>query len=798
VTSAAEVSTPIRRVVLGTCLLGVLASGIVVALAMTVWRDVTPAVPNEPWILLLAVALTAGGQLTYVRVRHGATYEELNFFEVALAVAILLLAPATALATTLTGMLVAEFVIRRGQWVKVAYNLGNYAVSSAMMIVTYRALLNVGEAVGGEEASTSLEARMAQVTSWWSMLSLVAASAVFTAVNLLLLAWLLGATTGASTREVLDEEWWLSALMAIGSVGIGFMAVALAFAAPAGLPFAFLPALALWYAYGASAQHAEARERNRWLVTLGGLLAQHGQGTAVLTQSAEAIRLIVGAPEACVLDPGDPNRKTDPRAERIVASVWSEPSPRTLSDAELPDGWRTGVVTRLDLGSAIPGALLLGSTEAYRASRVAGRSRGWSLDEADAPVLGALVAAVGSAMRAGAAFDALTEETAKLTAVVDNTSDGIAVIDEAGGVRLWSRTMANMTGVPLEALPPDPADAPPIVRALIDAALAAGEGDAPAHVHLHRSDGEDVEVSLVTVRVREKTAAASGGGGWVRILTAHDETRERRVERSQSDFIANVSHELKTPITPIKGYAVLLASSRGEGLSRERRAEALRAISHSADHLTRLVDELLVASQLREHARLQIVMEVADIGEVVSEAAANFPSMADRVVLHLPDAPLLVECDRFRAVQCLNNLLSNAEKYAPGEAPVEISVREVGRRVAIHVRDHGVGIPVSEQERVFDRFYRREDPFTTHTNGAGLGLHIARELAVAMGGALTLRSPAAGTGAEFVLELPRAGARHRPADPQPPPASHDEAHHGRPGWDGDGTMVPIEGRITTS
>ncbi len=95
-------------------------------------------------------------------------------------------------------------------------------------------------------------------------------------------------------------------------------------------------------------------------------------------------------------------------------------------------GWQTGFVTRLDMGTANPGALLIGSKDHYRRSRIAGRTRGWSLDEADAPVLGALVAAVGSAMRAGAAFNALSEETAKLTAVVDNTSDGIAMVDDAG------------------------------------------------------------------------------------------------------------------------------------------------------------------------------------------------------------------------------------------------------------------------------------------------------------------------------------------------------------------------------
>ena len=509
---------------------------------------------------------------------------------------------------------------------------------------------------------------------------------------------------------------------------------------------------------------------------LGGLLAQHGQGTTTLDEAAEAIRQIVGAPQMLVLQPGTDGGSGDLGTERILSSTWADPGPRPLDVDELPDGWQTGFVTRLDMGTANPGALLIGSKDHYRRSRIAGRTRGWSLDEADAPVLGALVAAVGSAMRAGTAFNALSEETAKLTAVVDNTSDGIAMVDDAGQVRLWSQTMARMTGVEADQISGQIDRAPTIVQTLINASRHLEKRPdgtpAPVRARLTRADGEELEVTISTVRVREATTSAnSDTTGWVSILTVHDETRERRVERMKTDFVATISHELRTPITPIKGYAHLL-ETRGERMTPEKRAAAAKVISDRADHLARLVDDLLMASKVSDGTRLAIEMDVEDLDVVVRLAVSSFPQMAGRITVELPEESVPVRCDRVRAVQCLSNLLANAEKYTPADSPIEIRAEVTGTQVHIHVRDRGPGIPVSEQARVFERFYRREDPFTMRTGGAGLGLHIARELAVAMGGGLTLQTPTPGPGAEFVLHLVTVDAPEVTVAQAAPPNRH--------------------------
>ncbi len=734
---------PLGKYVLFTGLLGMAS----VALAYWLTDRLTPPAgipPYEPWLLGFFVLVTFAGQIAYVRVRHGSTTEELNFLEAAVAAALLSLEGHEALLAGLVGITLAEIVLRRTEALKVAFNVGLWATSASLMVVIYHAL-----AMGQDRFSPQ------------GILALTVSALVFAAWNLNALAHLLWVLGGAPRSAMLRSEWRLSALIAVGGVGLGMTAVALDQVSWALLPFAFLPALALWYAYGAAAEHTAAQERNRWLVVLGAALAKQGTSATMLPETGEALRSVVGAPHLVVINPGISTR-SESGSELILKAVQREAGPRALATTELPDAWRLGVVARLDLGGTEPGALLLGSTQPYTKSRISGRSRGWTLADADAPVLGALVAAVGSAMRAGAAFNALTEETAKLTAVVDNTSDGIAMIDDTDTIRIWSRTLARMTGVPIDELVGQPAStAPPVVATLVEAAAASVTPDArraAVQLHLVRADGEELDVSLTTVRVRASiTGRADEEPGWVRVLTVHDETRERRVERMKSEFVATVSHELRTPLTPIKAYSAWLAT-RGDDVTLAKRTHALRVISDSADHLNRLVNDLLIASQTSEGARLGVTIGIADLGEIVTRAVAKFPELAERITLDLPAQAVSIQCDSVRADQCLANLLQNAEKYTPADSPLEIRAEVSGLLARIHVRDHGPGIPLDEHGRIFERFYRREDPFTMRTGGAGLGLNIARELAVAMGGGLDVQNPESGSGVEFVLALATSAA----------------------------------------
>ena len=232
-------------------------------------------------------------------------------------------------------------------------------------------------------------------------------------------------------------------------------------------------------------------------------------------------------------------------------------------------------------------------------------------------------------------------------------------------------------------------------------------------------------------------------------------TRERRAERLKSDFIATISHELRTPITPIRGYADLLRR-RWDRMSEEKRASVLDTIEERAEHLARLVDDLLIAARADSETSLRVESAPMELVSAVVDAATAFPEVDGR--LHIdPSPPRWVTADRTRVMQIVGNLVGNAVKYTPQDAPIRVQFSAADGAVDVSVVDAGPGIAADEQERVFERFYRIEDPLTMRTGGSGLGLHISRQLARAMGGDVTLRS-SPGDGSTFVLRLREAEA----------------------------------------
>jgi len=226
----------------------------------------------------------------------------------------------------------------------------------------------------------------------------------------------------------------------------------------------------------------------------------------------------------------------------------------------------------------------------------------------------------------------------------------------------------------------------------------------------------------------------------------------------KSSFVANVSHELKTPLTTIRLYAELL--EQGRVLDEEKRRGYLVTIGRETERLARLVNNVLDFSRL-ERGRRAMKPEECDLAEELRRFAAMLAPRAAEAGLRLepviPETPVAVRMDRDALGQIVLNLADNAFKYASsgGELRIELQAGSSDRCV-LRFLDRGPGVPEVLRERIFEKFYRIDEGLTAEKGGAGLGLSIARQLARAMGGELRCL-PREGGGAEFRLELPAQG-----------------------------------------
>lgn len=369
-----------------------------------------------------------------------------------------------------------------------------------------------------------------------------------------------------------------------------------------------------------------------------------------------------------------------------------------------------------------------------------------------------------------------------LDRVLAGASDGIALLDSAGRVQLWNPAMARITGCPVgQAIGRNIED---VVRTTdadgvdIDpsAPLATlRPGDSPAwmtDVFVKRHDGNKMPVRTTHTVLFDDRGAPTGD-----VVLMHDLSREREVQSMKEDFVARVSHELRTPLTPIRGYAQILVS-RGDRLNDTEKKDALNRIVERVTHLTRLVDDLLLAARVSSNdprAIGEVRPVEIDVVPTVKELVGWFQrDHAEREFpLEVEEGIPQVYADPLRTNQILANLMSNACKYSPPDTPVELSVTRQDGYVAIAVRDRGPGIPEAELERVFERFHRLEPPDRMRTGGIGLGLYIARRLTEAMDGRIELQSTV-GQGSTFRLLVPVASvgdrARIRPRLRAPSPS----------------------------
>jgi signal transduction histidine kinase len=237
----------------------------------------------------------------------------------------------------------------------------------------------------------------------------------------------------------------------------------------------------------------------------------------------------------------------------------------------------------------------------------------------------------------------------------------------------------------------------------------------------------------------------------------HARAAAEGANRAKAAFLASMSHELRTPLQAALGFAQLM---RGGvyGPVTEQQSEALERVERSQLHLRRLIDDILDFARL-EAGRVRIDVEPVALDDLVPEVVRLVgPDVARkqlRLATKLPSDGQAVLADRQRLLQILLNLVGNAIKFTPAGGRVTVETTVAESRVAIHVRDTGVGIPADRLGAVFEPFVQVDDALTRTAEGAGLGLSISRDLARAMGGDVTVDSES-GRGSTFTVELPRA------------------------------------------
>jgi signal transduction histidine kinase len=260
--------------------------------------------------------------------------------------------------------------------------------------------------------------------------------------------------------------------------------------------------------------------------------------------------------------------------------------------------------------------------------------------------------------------------------------------------------------------------------------------------------GKEVWLSLSEAVMRDPSGTVAG-----RIFAFRDISAEHGVEQMKSDFVSTVSVELRTPLTSIYGFAQTLL--RGDiAFTDEERRTFLDFIARESERLTEIVDALLDVAAL-DTGDLAVALAPTDVRTVVRDvvaAAEHANANGHRFVAEIDGEELAAEADPEKLRQVLDQLLSNAVKYSPAGGTVTVAARRAGDAVEMSVSDEGAGIPLSERERIFTKFYKAGDG---QARGTGLGLFIAQGLVREMGGHMWVDSEE-GRGSRFAFELPLA------------------------------------------
>jgi two-component system phosphate regulon sensor histidine kinase PhoR len=357
------------------------------------------------------------------------------------------------------------------------------------------------------------------------------------------------------------------------------------------------------------------------------------------------------------------------------------------------------------------------------------------------------------------------EERRRLAAVLEGLTEGIVLLDRYGRVllanpvaqALWPRLAPRLHGRHQIELFQDAACDRALSEAMASGRPREAEITRPGPPRRHwrvrvlpLGPHQAPELQVAPPPPEEGAAGA--------LVVLQDITQERALERTRRDFVANVSHELQTPLTSVRGYAETLLR---EDLTPEQRRRFLGHILREADRMAALVRDLLALAELEAPRWVQATpVRMDELAREVAAAEGGFAQQR-RVDLRVEAEPAVVLGRAEELRRAVDNLVRNALAYTPAGGRVQVRVRRVGAEVHLEVEDTGIGIPAEHLPRIFERFYRVDRGRSRETGGTGLGLAIVKHTAEGHGGQVRVSSTV-GQGSTFVLVLPAAQA---PAGP---------------------------------
>lgn len=421
---------------------------------------------------------------------------------------------------------------------------------------------------------------------------------------------------------------------------------------------------------------------------------------------------------------------------------------------------------------AIAGALLIvGSGLALFAThlirspieRLRAAAEGMTEGRLDAPVATAARAAGGDFSELEAALHSvgvqmrqrvneLEGQSRELASIMENVSDGLLLVDPQGEVALVNRAATRLLGLSaaqLEGKPLWQNLRHPEIHDLLD---TLREVDGPSSVKMDLGAGASTRTLEIVATPMFETAEGEKRS----VLLVRDRTEDRRLEQMRRDFVADVSHELKTPLTSIKAYVETLLDGAMDDV--EARGPFLEKIRNNAERLTKLVSDILDISRL-EGSPTDDARQRMDLNLLVERVLAQFKERAERRRVTLEwvpaAAPAFAVVNDEDLSEAVENLIDNAVKYTPEGGKVSVSVSTHDDRHEIAVSDTGIGIPRESLPRVFERFFRVDKARSRALGGTGLGLSIVKHVALRHGGRIDADSEL-GKGSVFRISLPAA------------------------------------------